>query len=292
MPCSERHSQLPSTQPAWRKTVVVSSWMALCVLMAVVGARCDGGDLANALPAPPEGSPGFPSRDPDLDALPGFQNPPPGYGEVPFWWWTGDPLDKERLLWQIEQLHEKGISGMQVNYAHEDSPGLADLRRRAGDLLRRVVGDVEVRGRRVRQARHGHRPERLYARLAQRQEPGQSHDLQRSRDPGSRDRHREQAARCGEPSVRLRTAGRHRCRAGLPARRDGHRLRPLGSDRLGATINAWTGLRTKATGKSGSSPPRASPARSTRSIRWPGGESSRSSSSRSRTTRRVNPPPG
>jgi hypothetical protein len=35
---------------------------------------------------------GYPSRDPNLDALPGFQNPPPGYGEVPFWWWTGDPL--------------------------------------------------------------------------------------------------------------------------------------------------------------------------------------------------------
>ena len=53
----------------------------------------------------------------------GFQNPPPGYGEVPFWWWTGDPLDVERLTWQLEQLHQKGISGVQVNYAHEDSPG-------------------------------------------------------------------------------------------------------------------------------------------------------------------------
>ncbi|HPM79090.1 MAG TPA: glycosyl hydrolase [Candidatus Anammoximicrobium sp.] len=79
-------------------------------------------DPAHA-PAPPEGAPGFPSRDPNLDALPGFQNPPPGYGQVPFWWWTGDPLDKQRLLWQIEQLHEKGIAGMQVNYAHEDTPG-------------------------------------------------------------------------------------------------------------------------------------------------------------------------
>jgi hypothetical protein len=81
------------------------------------------GDLSGALPAPPEGTPGFPSRAPDLDVLPGFQNPPPGYGEVPFWWWTGDPLDEQRLRWQIEQLHAKGISGMQVNYAHEDSAG-------------------------------------------------------------------------------------------------------------------------------------------------------------------------
>ena len=102
--------------------------MPCLVLVAaglVVGAHAadlDFGDPVN-VPAPPAGSPGFPSRDPNLDALPGFQNPPPGYGEVPFWWWTGDPLDKERLRWQIEQLHAKGIAGMQVNYAHEDTPG-------------------------------------------------------------------------------------------------------------------------------------------------------------------------
>lgn len=72
---------------------------------------------------PPEGALGYPSRAADLDVLPGFQNPPAGYGEVPFWWWTGDLLDKDRLRWQIEQLHEKGIPGMQVNYAHEDTSG-------------------------------------------------------------------------------------------------------------------------------------------------------------------------
>ncbi len=52
-----------------------------------------------------------------------FATPPPGYGQVPFWWWTGDPLEKERLLWQIEELHKKGVTGMQVNYAHEDTQG-------------------------------------------------------------------------------------------------------------------------------------------------------------------------
>ncbi len=79
-------------------------------------------DAAN-LSTPPATAVGYPSRAADLDALPGFRNPPPGYGQVPFWWWTGDPLDKDRLLWQIEQLHAKGISGMQVNYAHEDTSG-------------------------------------------------------------------------------------------------------------------------------------------------------------------------
>ncbi len=75
------------------------------------------------IPPPPKDSPGFPFRSQELDVLPGFQNPPPGYGQVPFWWWTGDPLDKDRLLWQIEELHRQGVSGMQVNYAHEDTTG-------------------------------------------------------------------------------------------------------------------------------------------------------------------------
>ena len=69
--------------------------------------------------AAPAGAQGFPSRATDLDVLPGFINPPKGYGQVPFWWWSGDPLDKERLLWQIEELHKKGIPGMQVNYMHK-----------------------------------------------------------------------------------------------------------------------------------------------------------------------------
>lgn len=87
--------------------------------LGVAGAMPD----PDRLPATAEAALGYPSRAPDLDALPGFRNPPPGYGEVPFWWWTGDPLDRDRLRWQIEELHRKGIAGVQVNYAHEDTPG-------------------------------------------------------------------------------------------------------------------------------------------------------------------------
>ncbi len=47
-----------------------------------------------------------------------FLSPPPGYGEVPFWWWTGDVLNKERIAEQLRSLHAKGVSGTQVNYAH------------------------------------------------------------------------------------------------------------------------------------------------------------------------------
>ncbi len=52
-----------------------------------------------------------------------LKSPPPGFGEVPFWWWSGEKLDKARLLWQIEELHKAGVSGMQVNYSHVASEG-------------------------------------------------------------------------------------------------------------------------------------------------------------------------
>jgi hypothetical protein len=53
----------------------------------------------------------------------GFKSPPPGYGEVPFWWWTGEKLTKERLAWQIGELAKAGVSGAQVNYTHLRSHG-------------------------------------------------------------------------------------------------------------------------------------------------------------------------
>ncbi|MBQ1862763.1 MAG: hypothetical protein II149_04525, partial [Clostridia bacterium] len=47
-----------------------------------------------------------------------FLNPPKGYGNVPFYWWNGDRLDKDRLSWQLEKLAENGVSGVQINFAH------------------------------------------------------------------------------------------------------------------------------------------------------------------------------
>src|SRR5580765_257233 len=70
-----------------------------------------------------DGPAGYPSRAADLDVLPGFRNPPPGYGEVGFYWWVGDPLTKERLTWQLDQLRDRGITALQVNYAHTDRGG-------------------------------------------------------------------------------------------------------------------------------------------------------------------------
>ena len=67
---------------------------------------------------------GYPDRSPSFDALPGFINPPKGYGEVPFYWWQGDTLTKERISWQLDKLSNKGISSLQINYSHRDFGGL------------------------------------------------------------------------------------------------------------------------------------------------------------------------
>ncbi len=67
---------------------------------------------------------GYPDRSHSLDVLPGFINPPNGYGEVPFYWWQGDTLTRERMEWQLNQLQDKGISSLQINYSHLDTGGI------------------------------------------------------------------------------------------------------------------------------------------------------------------------
>ena len=62
---------------------------------------------------------GFPDEKNGEYLLEHFKNPPKGYGEVPFYWWTGgDPLTKERLLWQLDQLSDAGVLGFSVSYNH------------------------------------------------------------------------------------------------------------------------------------------------------------------------------
>lgn len=68
---------------------------------------------------------GYPDRSPSLDVLPGFISPPKGYGEVPFYWWQGDTLTRERITWQLNQLQNKGISSLQINYSHRDKGGIS-----------------------------------------------------------------------------------------------------------------------------------------------------------------------
>lgn len=108
-----------------------------CLLTPDAAFTLYAGDLKSKDPAsvapPSDRGLGFPSRNADLDALPGFQNPPPGYGEVPFWWWTGDPLHVERLIWQLDELHKKGISGPEARiFRHAVESGDATFWRQPG----------------------------------------------------------------------------------------------------------------------------------------------------------------
>lgn len=52
-----------------------------------------------------------------------FKNPPAEYGEVSFFWWHGDDITKEKLLWILEQLKDKHICGLQINYCHGNKGG-------------------------------------------------------------------------------------------------------------------------------------------------------------------------
>lgn len=55
--------------------------------------------------------------------LEGFRRPPAGYGVVPFYWWLGDTVTKEKLRYHLDQVEEHHISGLQINYAHSDQGG-------------------------------------------------------------------------------------------------------------------------------------------------------------------------
>ena len=78
--------------------------------------------LAPGSPSAPEAV-GYPCRDDDFDVLPGFVDPSPGYGEVAFYWWMGDPLTKERLSWQLDQLQNTGVAVPAKGYFYPPQVG-------------------------------------------------------------------------------------------------------------------------------------------------------------------------
>lgn len=61
---------------------------------------------------------GFPDKESSANLKTNFRNPPKGYGNVPFYWWTGDSLVKERLADQLEILSGAPIDGFAVSYMH------------------------------------------------------------------------------------------------------------------------------------------------------------------------------
>lgn len=47
-----------------------------------------------------------------------FRQPPSEYGPVPFYWWVGEPLDRARVAWQLDQLRRQGVRRTIVSYPH------------------------------------------------------------------------------------------------------------------------------------------------------------------------------
>jgi hypothetical protein len=47
-----------------------------------------------------------------------FRQPPSNYGPIPFYWWAGETLDRERVAWQLDQLRQQGVLRTVVSYPH------------------------------------------------------------------------------------------------------------------------------------------------------------------------------
>ena len=74
---------------------------------------------------------GYPKKAYESDLLQHFAAPPGGYGNVPFYWWNGDSLRKERLQEQLDILSSSAVDGFAVSYIHT-SPRIDTLENRDG----------------------------------------------------------------------------------------------------------------------------------------------------------------
>ena len=63
---------------------------------------------------------GWPSEADAANLRENFVNPPKGYGNVPFYWLTGDELDLQRLSEQLDILAEASTDGLCISYNHTD----------------------------------------------------------------------------------------------------------------------------------------------------------------------------
>jgi len=64
---------------------------------------------------------GYPSREGKIDVRAGFANPPKGYGNVPFFWWSGDSLRIDRLADELDILSQSTTEGFAISYNHTDA---------------------------------------------------------------------------------------------------------------------------------------------------------------------------
>ena len=83
-------------------------------LLPVVALLAAGGPVC----AQSQAYKGWPEHDDISDLKECFANPPKGYGNVPFYWWTGDSLNIDRLTEQLEILSDASTDGLCVSYNH------------------------------------------------------------------------------------------------------------------------------------------------------------------------------
>ncbi len=111
-----------------KKALSFNSLVQVIILIAFAGTslvsaqtveQSDGSySLSENLVKRPDSFLGFPVSN-ESELLNNFQDPPHGFGEVPFFWWTGgDTLTRERLLWQLDKLSETAVLGLNVSYNH------------------------------------------------------------------------------------------------------------------------------------------------------------------------------
>src|SRR5258705_169142 len=76
-----------------------------------------------------------------------FATPDPAFSPVPLWWWSGEKLDIDRLIWQLDQLSAMGIHNVVViNLVYTVRQGSDLVTRSACErLLDAVHGEFERR---------------------------------------------------------------------------------------------------------------------------------------------------
>ena len=85
------------------------------------------------------------SRD---EIIRGFVDPPASCRPHTRWWWMGNAITKEDLSWQLQQMHQRGIGGveqitMENVYEKGNVPYLSEEHL---DLLVHGIGEAKKRG--------------------------------------------------------------------------------------------------------------------------------------------------
>ena len=74
---------------------------------------------------------GYPKKVYERELMKHFTTPPAGYGNVPFYWWNGDSLNKKRLKEQLDIISSAAIDGFAVSYIHT-TPAIDTLENKNG----------------------------------------------------------------------------------------------------------------------------------------------------------------